>query len=124
MKKRFLSLTLACLAVSTFGCNANYTQVKAREEATKHSCDWYQKCGEIGTGKTYVSLDDCTTTQAAFWNDQWKAGDCDNRITPAALNSCLAFIDNGTCGDYFQHLVTVLSQCSEKRVCNAGADGG
>ena len=112
--------TLHCslgLALVLAGCGGPYSQTRARDLATIHSCDWYAHCNEIGPGKTYQTRDECEVKVRASWTDAWPAAECDNKIRPDDLDICLKAIDITSCGNFLDLYNTLANKCSKAQVC-------
>lgn len=104
------------------GCGeevANLTdrQADAVTVATDATCDRYEKCGEVGDGKTYTSRSDCESRVRAFWNDQWPASDCEGHISGDGLTTCTDRIKSTECGSFVDALATAYVSCSKSDVC-------
>jgi hypothetical protein len=112
MKTRFL-LSMVLLAA----CGGNLSQGAARDLATKHSCDWYAKCGEIASGKKYATRDACEVDTRKSWNDLWPVADCDAKVRGEDLDVCLKAIDITTCGNLLDLANTVFNKCGKSQVC-------
>ena len=95
----------------------------AREAAAQHSCNWQNKCGDVGAGKTYASLDECLTKQRASWLDAWPTASCDGKINVDKFNACLTAIDNTSCSNGFDQLATFLGKCPRSEVCSVSGGG-
>jgi len=106
-------LGAVALLSSLAGCGWNVGT--AREAAAQHSCSWYNKCSEIGSGKTYASFDECLTQQRSFWLDAWSTANC-GTMNNSATDSCIAAIDNTQCSNALDFLAT-LSKCTSSSVC-------
>lgn len=119
-----MRLAAAVVAMALAGCGGNFSQPAARDVATKHSCDWYQKCGEISSGKTYATRDACEVDIRKYWDGAWPLAACDGKITPTDLDVCLKGIDSTVCGNGFDYLNTLLNKCSRTQVCKGGSACG
>ncbi|MBF5046225.1 hypothetical protein FGE12_27665 [Aggregicoccus sp. 17bor-14] len=115
MKRALTTLfTLSLLA----GCGGgNLDQQDAREQATEHTCDRAEKCGQVGAGKTFVDRDDCEVKAEAFWNSRWPKEACDDHVKQDDLDLCLGAIDVTICGDGLGEFLTVANQCKPELVC-------
>lgn len=111
MKSRLL-----LLAVFAAGCGP-YSQPAARDMATARSCDWYQRCGEIGSGKRFATRDDCEVDVRKNWNDLWPVSECDGKIRGEDLDRCLQAIDLTSCNNALDFFNTVFNKCSKSNVC-------
>jgi hypothetical protein len=88
----------------------------AREQAAVRSCDFYERCGNIGSGKTYATRDECMTKQRANWVDTWPTDRCDGKLNGANLEVCLSAISATQC-DNFIDLLATASKCGRDKVC-------
>lgn len=95
----------------------------ARETASQHSCQHSDKCGDIGSGKSYASFDECLTKQRANWQDAWPTSACDGKINGEKYDVCIKAIDNTECNNFLDGLAT-LSKCTRGDVCSAGSNSG
>jgi hypothetical protein len=99
------------------GCGGPLSQPAARDLAASRSCEWFNKCGEVGSGKTYASMDSCVVEQRSDWNGYWPLAQCDGKILPADLDVCLKAIDSTICNNGFDRLNTLFNKCSKTQVC-------
>ncbi len=106
---------VALLALA--GCGGPLSQPAARDMATVHACDWFEKCGDIGSGKSYATRDSCDVGQRADWNNRWPLSKCDGKVVPSDLDVCLRAIDSTVCANALDVLNTVLNKCSTAQVC-------
>jgi hypothetical protein len=111
-------------AVGLFGCGdstvAGITdrQVDAVNAAASKTCDSYDRCGEIGSDKSFTTSSECETDRKAFWNDRWPAADCDGHINGEKLQFCLDAIKVTSCDSFIDQLQTVYSKCAKSDVCS------
>jgi len=117
MRQGLFAGVFACVVAVGLGCGGNLTQSEARQRVTAQSCDWYQNCGDIGAGEQFADRDQCEVSVESFWNTQWPLASCDNKIPPAALETCLQSIENTVCGNGLDFLNTVLNKCGQSQVC-------
>jgi hypothetical protein len=117
-----LIVTLATLTLLATGCGGNYTQEDALDEVTPASCDWYEKCGEIGDGKQYATQGTCETEVRAQWNGLWPFGECNERIRSEDLDACLAAIEITSCGNGLDFFNTVFNKCGKAQVCRGSTE--
>lgn len=115
---RFVAVAFVALVGSS--C---LTVDNAREQAAQRQCRFAQRCGNIGPGQTFATLQECLTDARADWLNTWPTDRCDGRINGDALNVCLVAIDNTQCNNFFD-LVNTLSKCQSSDVCSAGSPGG
>ncbi|MEW6434092.1 MAG: DUF6184 family natural product biosynthesis lipoprotein [Myxococcota bacterium] len=111
MKARFLLLGSALLLG---GCG--WSLESARETAAVKACDSYNRCMQLGSGKTYESYDACLTKQRAYWLDAWPTATCDGHLNSASIDACLKAIDNTSCNSLIDFLAT-LDKCDKKNTC-------
>lgn len=111
-------------ALGLLGCGdstlAGFTgkQVDAVNVAADNTCDAYERCGEIGSGKEFTNRDECITDRKAFWNERWAMADCDGKINGDKLQFCLDAINSTSCGSTFDQFETVYSKCPKSDVCS------
>ncbi len=108
---------LALLTLLLAGCGGPLSQQAARDAATAHACDWYQKCGEIASGKTYATRDACEVKERSDWDTRLPLAKCDGKVIPSDLDLCLKAIDSTLCGNVLDVLNTLLNKCSAAQVC-------
>ena len=113
-----MASAMACGSSTVAGVTKK--QGDAINAATSKTCDSYERCGEIGAGKTYTNRADCETARKSFWNDRWPVVDCDNRINGSNLQLCLDAIGSTSCSSFLDQLNTVYSKCAKADVCNGG----
>lgn len=111
MKARVLAVA-AALLVS--GCG--WSIESARESAANKACDYYQRCTQIGSGKTYETYDECLTKQRSYWLDAWPTATCSGHENSAAIDACLTAIQNTSCNSLIDFLAT-LDKCDKKNTC-------
>ncbi|MFZ5444804.1 MAG: DUF6184 family natural product biosynthesis lipoprotein [Myxococcota bacterium] len=114
---------LAFAALSLFALQACLSLDGARETAAQHSCKYYDKCGDIGSGQTYASVDECLTKQRASWIDTWPTSSCDGKLNGEKFDVCIKAIDNTECNNIVDWLATA-SKCTRSDVCSASSGGG
>jgi hypothetical protein len=110
--------TVVAVVVVGAGCGGNLGQADARDQATKASCDWYDKCGEIGSGKRFATRDDCEVDVRAGWNSAWPYQECNDRIPRDKLDVCISAIKITTCGNGFDIWNTLVVKCGKAEVCS------
>jgi hypothetical protein len=113
MRLRVISI-LALLAVVSCGPPSRES---ARDSTVARACNRYQQCGEIATGKTYATRDECEVKQRSFWESAWPAASCDGKINATNLDTCWKAIDIA-CADPLD-LLNVLQKCDKSKVCAA-----
>jgi hypothetical protein len=111
MRQLLWAVGIVCLAS---GCG--WSVGSAREAAAQHTCTWYNKCSNIGSGKTYASFDECLTNQRSNWLNTWPSSSCDATINNPATDSCIAAIDNTAC-DSILDIANTAVKCSAYTVC-------
>ena len=102
--------------VGLAGCGVS-NQAGAVNVAARSSCKYHERCGNIGSGKSFTSVNDCEIRQSTFWNDHWEPADCDDRINNDNLDYCLKAIEATSCSNGLDLLVTTYDKCSTKNVC-------
>jgi hypothetical protein len=112
MVRPLLPVLFAVTCVSLFGCGVG----GARDAAAVHSCDFSNRCGDIGSGKGYANYDECMTKQRSAWLNAWPTSSCEGHINGSALDLCLKAIDNTQCNNFLDQLAT-YSKCSGNDVC-------
>jgi hypothetical protein len=115
----WLAAVILALAVTmtAAACGSNTSQASARDKVTTASCDWQAMCGNIGSGKTYTSRDNCMTQLRAQWDTAWPAAECDGKIDLAQLDICLSAIHATECGNGLDVLNTLANKCPKAKVC-------
>ncbi len=106
MKKLTTLMVLSLLA----GCSVV-------DGATTRSCDWYKKCGRIGSGETYSTYDDCITDQRASWLKTFPTDKCEGHVDEAAATACYHAIEDYSCSDWTD-IVNLYSKCNSDDVCS------
>jgi hypothetical protein len=106
-----------CVAFSLQGC---LSVDAGRETAAQHSCRFNQKCGDIGPGKSFATIDECLTKARADWQDTWPTSSCDGKMNPDKFNVCITAIDNTQCNNIID-LFATGSKCARGEVCTAGS---
>lgn len=99
------------------GC---YSVDSARENYAQRACQYYQKCGDIGSGKAYESPQTCLNAQRDNAVDLWPTNACAGKINPEPYDLCLRTVDNTKCNDFFDQLATA-AKCSSSNVCTANS---
>ena len=93
-------------------------QADAVNVATTATCDSYDKCGEIASGKKYSTRAECEADNRSFWNDRWPAASCDGKINGDKLEFCETAIQATSCDNFFDQLQTVYGKCAREDVCS------
>lgn len=114
--------TLALLSVllAAAGC---VSVVDAREGGAQRNCKFEQRCGNVGQGQTYATLDECLIAKRADFQRYWTTERCDKRINGDTLQVCYQAIDNTQCNNFVDLLAT-FSKCEANDVCSAGSPTG
>ncbi len=115
---RAFALTLGFLAFT--GC---VSVVDAREGGALRNCRFEQRCGNIGSGQNYASLEECLVDKRADFQNLWPTDRCDGRINGETLNVCFQAIENTQCNNLID-LFATFSKCEASDVCTAGAPKG
>ena len=110
-------------AVGLWGCGSTVADITDRQSdavsaAKNQTCDSYERCGEIGAGKSFTTRSECETDRAAFWNDRWPAADCDGHINGDKLQFCLDAIKTTSCDSFVDQFQTVYGKCAKSDVCS------
>jgi hypothetical protein len=92
----------------------------AREGGAQRACKFDERCGNIGSGKTYASMEECMTKRRADFLGYWPTDRCEGRINGETLNVCYQAIENTQCDNFVDYLAT-LSKCESSDVCTAGS---
>ena len=92
----------------------------AREGAAQRHCKFEERCGNIGSGKTYASVQECLTSKRADWQNIWPTDRCEGRINGETLNVCYTAIENTQCNNIVDFFATA-SKCESSDVCTAGS---
>ena len=105
------------LALVLAGCGGPLSQPAARDIMAARVCAWYDKCGNIGSGKTYATKDSCEVGERSDWDGYWPLATCDAKILPSDLDLCLKAVDATLCNNAFDQLNTIVNKCSKTQVC-------
>jgi len=111
-------LLLIPLALGLAACGTP-TRTQARDEMANKTCDYYERCDQIGKGLTFADRDACMIDQRGIWDDLWSIGKCEDRINDDGLRNCHARVEIAAC-DGFQgalDLAQVFLACSSDNVC-------
>ena len=110
---------IALVVAGAIGCSDGSTsQPAARDRAATAACEAAQRCGQIGSGQTYVSLDDCLTKRKNDFQNAWPPETCNGKINETQLDTCVNAIQMIQCGNILQLADIVLNQCPSSQVCN------
>jgi len=112
-----VSVLVAALGLAA-GCCSDHSQASARDAVTDASCDWYMRCGEIGSGKTYATRDSCEVQVRANWDTAWPVEECDGKIDGEQLNICLDAIGLTECGNGLDVANTLVNKCPRAKICS------
>lgn len=93
------------------------TREAAVTDAANTNCDTYSRCDQIGPDKAYASQDDCVSQRSNFWNDHWSASDCDGKINPDKVQTCLDALQTIACNSLIDELKVINTQCAVADVC-------
>jgi hypothetical protein len=120
MRNIFIGL-LGLVAFTSMGCDtvADVTnkQSDAVTAAVSATCDRYDACMEIGTGKSYATRAECDNDSHDFWNGQWTVAECEGHINGDALKVCTDRIASTDCNSFIDKLNTVYGSCASSDVC-------
>lgn len=86
-------------------------------DITTARCAREQKCGNIGSGKSYASLDACTTSLSAELQKEFNAYDCAGGISDKELQECLTAIRDESCNAPIDKLARIAA-CRDSDICN------
>jgi hypothetical protein len=112
-----VAVGVGALGLAT-GCGSDHSQAGARDAVTDASCDFYNRCGEIGAGKTYETRDSCEVQVRASWDTAWPVQACDGKINSEQLKVCLSAIAATECGNTLDVLNTLLNKCPQDKICS------
>src|SRR5690349_23580736 len=115
MSRSIPSSLFLVMAALILACGP-YDRPSARSVATARACNRYQTCGEIGSGKTFATLDDCQVQTNDTFNNLWSSAACDS-IERKDLDVCLQAIDITQCNNTLDFLNTVFNKCGASQVC-------
>ena len=112
-----MALGVLALGLAT-GCGSNKSQAGARDAVTEASCDFYARCDQIGSGKTYENRDSCEVQVRASWDTAWPFEACDGKINNEQLDICLSAIGATECGNGLDIANTLLNKCPQTKICS------
>ena len=107
----------ALIALSLTALTGCLSLDSARESAASHVCDYENRCGNIGAGKSYANRSECMTHERASWMDAWPASQCEKTLDGDKLEVCLKAWEANACGNLFDTLST-YGKCSAGEVCS------
>lgn len=112
-------LMITALFASLTAC-AEPTREEYRDDMTHHACNnYYGRCGRIGAGKTYATLDECIVKLKPTIDNMWPADKCDDgRIDESQFNACMDRVSNASCTSLWDWL-SFGEQCGAANVCTA-----
>ncbi|MBA2662042.1 MAG: hypothetical protein H0U74_07075 [Bradymonadaceae bacterium] len=111
-----ITLCLFCFIALSAACS-DPTREEYRDEITEEACKSYESCGDIGSGKTYSSKEDCEIKVRSNINDLWPADRCDDgRINPEKFDQCLDRARVVPCGNAFDFW-SFVAECNADKVC-------
>jgi hypothetical protein len=117
---RFVLVSVLAAGLSFSSC---VSVQDAREGGAQRSCRFEEKCGHIGSGKTFATFEECLTDKRADYLTLWSTERCEGKINPQALDTCFKAVENTRCDDLLDAINT-LSKCGSGSVCTAGSGGG
>lgn len=94
------------------------TRAAAVGEAAYADCDTATRCEQIGPDKAYASDQDCLTSRSSFWSDHWAVADCEGKIAPAKVQTCLDALEAINCDSLIDQLKVINTQCATTEVCS------
>lgn len=66
------------------------TREEARDDIAQVRCERFEECGDIGSGETFSSLDDCVVNQKQDFNDRWPSDRCaEGHLNEELYENCL-----------------------------------
>jgi hypothetical protein len=86
-------------------------------DITAARCAREQKCGNIGTDKSYASLDVCSTKLSSELQKELNAYDCAKGVVGKELQECLAAIRDESCNAPLDKLARIAA-CRDSDICN------
>lgn len=81
-------------------------------------CEREERCGNIGAGKSYGSMDACEAKIKADWAGDLNKYECPKGIVDVELDQCLAEVRTEHCGNPFDTL-SRLAQCNASDICKS-----
>ncbi len=108
-------LTLCFAALALVSCGPP-TRTVARDATVARACGRYQTCGEIASGKTYDTRDQCDVQQRSYWEGVWPAASCEGKINSTQLDTCWKAIDIADCTNVLD-LLNIGAKCDKSKVC-------
>lgn len=88
----------------------------AAEQIAEARCHREKTCGNIGPGRDYASLEDCTAFVRADWRADLDRLVCPGGVNRDQLNECLTQINGASCSSPFDKLERVAA-CTQGQIC-------
>jgi hypothetical protein len=106
-----------------FGCGSTIADITNKQSdavnaVADSTCDRYDACGEIASGKKYTTREECIAAEKGNWNGRWPVAECDNRINGDKLRFCLDAIEATSCTNVFDQINTAYAKCPQSDVCS------
>ncbi len=89
---------------------------KVAQSLTRARCEAEQRCGKIGSGKNYSSMDACMKQVGSEWQEELNERECPNGIDSKELNECVEEIRGQDCGEAFGALERITA-CRSSDLC-------
>lgn len=112
---RLNALLVPVLALGLSACGTVSLE-DAIDNAAGSVCDYYERCDDIGEGKTYASRNACMIDYRGTFQDAWPANKCTDNINPDGYDQCLGRIEITQCGNLLD-LANVVLNCGSNTVC-------
>jgi hypothetical protein len=81
-------------------------------------CELEQRCGRVGQGQRYQSMDACLTTVRQDWQEDLNAYECPGGFNQSELSECLAEIRTEGCESAVQKLGSFVA-CRASDICQS-----
>ena len=119
MKMNALMMVVGFSGLVGCGTVADVTgrQVDAVNAVVNATCDRYEACGQIGSGKKYTTKDECHNQEVSNWDGRWPSADCDKRINGDNLDICLNAVKGTDCNNIIDQINTAYNKCAKSDVC-------
>lgn len=101
--------------VTSIATKGNPTVVNSIAQAR---CEQEQKCGDIGAGQEYASMDACLKKVATDWRDELNAYECPGGVEQGELVECMNAIRDEQCESVFDTLGRII-ECRSGDICDA-----
>jgi hypothetical protein len=81
-------------------------------------CEREQRCGNVGPGRKWPALEDCTRQITSDWRDELNAFECTGGIVEEELDECMGEIRNEDCASPLDTLGRIVA-CRASDICRA-----